>query len=72
MASDVAGARPLSAGSGKGQRLKERVARGRTARGPPIKRSRLPDLWLMIEKLGALDGARSRRDLCELGPDGST
>jgi len=38
MASDVAGARPLSAGSGKGQRLKEHVTRGRTARGPPIKR----------------------------------
>jgi hypothetical protein len=32
----------------------------------------LPDLWLMIEKLGALDGARARRDLGELGPDGST
>ena len=29
----------------------------------------LPDLWLMIEGLGALEGARSRRDLGELGPD---
>jgi hypothetical protein len=24
----------------------------------------------MIERLDALDGARARRDLCELGPDG--
>ena len=32
----------------------------------------LPDLWLMIEGLGALKGARRRRDLCEFGPDGST
>jgi hypothetical protein len=58
MTSDVARARPLSAGSGKGQRLKERVARGQTARGSPIKRYGLPDLGLMIEKRDALGGAR--------------
>jgi hypothetical protein len=64
MAGDVAEARPLSAGSGKGQRLQERVVRGRTARGPPIKRERLPDLWLMIETLGALRRrTRSTRSL---------
>jgi hypothetical protein len=39
MASDVAEARPLAAGSGEGQRLlRTRGARGRSARGPPIKR----------------------------------
>jgi hypothetical protein len=32
----------------------------------------LPDQWLLIERLDALDGARARRDLGELGPDGST
>ena len=72
MASDVAKARPLAAGSGEGQRL----MRTRGARPDRAWTSHqtlgLPDLWLMIEGLDALDGARARRDLGELGPDGST
>ena len=32
----------------------------------------LPDLWLLIDHAGALDGTCVRRDRDELGPDGST
>jgi len=71
MTSDVAEARPLSAGSGKGQRLEERGARpdrAWTSHQTLGCRTR----GLMIETLGALDGACARGDRGALGPDGST
>jgi hypothetical protein len=47
MTSDVAGARPLSPGSGKGQRILR--THGREESGRPIIARALPDLWLMID-----------------------
>jgi hypothetical protein len=72
MTSDVAEACPLSAGSGKGQRLQENVWSAAGSRVDLPSNAGLPELWLMIEKLGALEGARVRRDRDELGSDGST
>ena len=72
MASDVAEARPLAAGSGEGQRLKKNAWRAAGARVDLPSSVGLPDLRLMIERRYALDGARARGDRCELGPDGST
>ena len=72
MASDVAEARPLAAGSGEGQRLKNTRGARPDRAWTSHQTLGLPDLWLTIEGLDALDGARARRDLSELGPDGST
>ena len=48
MTSDVAGARPLSPGSGEGQRLRgTRTSRGRERASHQA--GTLPDLWLMID-----------------------
>jgi hypothetical protein len=65
MTSDVAGARPLSPGSGEGRRIPDHVARQR-ADVPSSRRAagRLaPD-----RPLGTLDGVRVQCDLRELGP----
>ena len=58
MASDVAEARPLAAGSGEGQRLKKTCGARPERTWTSHQTLGLPDLWLMIETLGALEPRR--------------
>jgi hypothetical protein len=67
MTSDVAHARPLSPGSGKGQRLRRTLLRGKKRAGVPSNALAAGPV-AHDRRLGALDGARVLRDLHELGP----
>ena len=61
MASDVADARPLAAGSGEGQGLKGTRDAQPDRAWTSHQTLGLPDLWLMIETLGALERRRRTR-----------
>ena len=61
MASDVEKARPLATGSGEGQRLKNTRGARPDRTWTSHQALGLPDLWLMIETLGALERRRRTR-----------